>query len=173
MNQPNQPITLQDLTSVGVPYKESFVMDVRAYQDSTDSYDAMLLHRTGFPIESIFAMAFRLFSLFSPVRKPSCAPDQIPLPSLSTIVDSVQPFRTAIKAAHEKAILAGQCGLTFENYKRLVNDNIIRMYLTIYPSLVNMYLGLITHYQINGIVMETIGVTCQYNRIYFGVFNVL
>lgn len=172
MNQLNQP-TLQDLTSVGVPYKQAFVIDVRRYQDLTDNYEATLLHRTGFNIESIFSMAFRLFSLFSPARKPGCPPDQISSAALSTIVDSVQPFRTAIKHSHGLAVNSGSCGLSYDSYKRLVNDNVIRMYLVIYPFLVNMYVGLINHYQISGAVMETINVVCQHNRIYFGVFNVL
>ena len=165
--------TRQDLTSVGVPYKQSFVIDVSQYQDSITSYDAMLLHRLGFNIEQIFAMAFRLFSMFSPKRERGHAPPMIPMVSLSTIVDSVQPFRTAVTNAHTHATTAGTCKLSYENFKRLVADNVIRMYLCCYPYYAQLYLGIIDHYHLDGVLIETVNVTCHGNRIYFGVFNVL
>lgn len=172
MNQCNS-LTRQDLTSVGVPYKQTFVIDVSNYQVSIDTYEAMLLHRVGFSIETIFSMAFRMFNTYSPKRERGQAPVMIPQQSLSTIVDSVQPFRSAITNAHAQATNAGTCNLSLDNFKRLVNDNIIRMYIACYPYYVNMYMGIVQHYQTDGVIIETINVTCSGNRIYFGVFNVL
>ena len=97
----------------------------------------------------------------------------IDIASLSTIVDSVQPFRSAITSAHAQATAVGTCNLSYDNFRRLVADNVIRMYLICYPFYVQMYLGIIDHYQTDGVLIETVNVTCQGNRIYFGVFNVL
>lgn len=171
MNQysPTRP----DLTSVGVPYKQSFVIDVSPYQDSSDTYEAALLHRTGLRIEQIFAMAFRLFNTYSPRRERGCPPPIIQTESLSTIVDSVQPFRRMIQNAHERAVHSNHCNLGYDQYKRMVNAHIIRMYLVCYPFFVNMYIGILQYYQTDGVILETINVTCSGNRIYFGVFNVL